>query len=135
MRQFKTCSWSCGCGIFQRAWGGEKKDLFWLSCSFQNEDKEKERKRQEARTNSPKTDGDHEDEEDDNDEEEPDDTRQTPENASSGERQMCETTSFVAGWLDVCLVDLITPRGFSHLANSSTVLQNLLSEDTYSGVT
>lgn len=67
-----------------------RKDSFWLSCFFQNEDKEKERKRprelQEGRTNSPKADGDQEEEEyeEDNDEE-PDDTRQTPENTSSGE--------------------------------------------------
>ncbi|CAK6973703.1 ADP-ribosylation factor-like protein 13B isoform X2 [Scomber scombrus] len=55
----------------------------------ENEDKEKERKRQkepqEGRTNSSKADADQEEEEyeEDNDEE-PDDTRQTPENASSG---------------------------------------------------
>ncbi|XP_049919295.1 ADP-ribosylation factor-like protein 13B isoform X4 [Epinephelus moara] len=52
----------------------------------ENEDKEKERRRQrelqETRTNSPKTDADQEEEEYEEDEE-PDDTRQTPENASS----------------------------------------------------
>ncbi|XP_022621307.1 ADP-ribosylation factor-like protein 13B isoform X1 [Seriola dumerili] len=58
------------------------------SVISENEDKEKERKRQreqqEGRTNSPKADADQEDEEceEDNDEE-PDDSRQTPENASS----------------------------------------------------
>lgn len=67
--------------IFQRA----QEPL--LSCPFQSDDKEKERKRlQEAQTNSPKADVDHEEEEDeDENDEEPDDTRQTPENASSGE--------------------------------------------------
>ncbi|XP_042261096.1 ADP-ribosylation factor-like protein 13B isoform X3 [Thunnus albacares] len=54
-----------------------------------NEEKEKEKKRQrepqEGRTNSLKADADQEEEEDEEDnDEEPDDTRQTPENTSSG---------------------------------------------------
>lgn len=63
--------------------------VFWLCCT-QNEDKETERKRQrelqESRTNSLKADADQEEEEyeEDNDDE-PDETRQTPENNSSGE--------------------------------------------------
>lgn len=76
---------------------------------FQCEDKEKERRRQreleEARTKSAKTDADHDEEEyeEDNDEE-PDDTRQTPENGSTGERsielqhvQLMTVHSFMAG--------------------------------------
>ena len=72
-----------------------------LTFGFQNEDKEKERRRQreleEARTKSPKTDADHDDEEyeEDNDEE-PDDTRQTPENGSTGERSSRRTSTCLA---------------------------------------
>ncbi|KAM7365548.1 hypothetical protein PAMP_016465 [Pampus punctatissimus] len=56
----------------------------------ENEEKERERKRQrelqEGGTHSPKTDADQEEEEDEEDnDDEPDDTRQTPENASSAE--------------------------------------------------
>lgn len=83
VREIETSSRSCSFCTFQRA---QERSLLAL-CPFQNEDRENERKRQrelqEARTNSPKT--DQEEEEDDNDEE-LDDTRQTPENGSSGER-------------------------------------------------
>lgn len=94
-----------------------RKDRFWLSCSFQNEDKEKERKRQQepqaARTNSPKTDADQEEEEDDSDHE-PDNTRQTPENPSSGKRQTTKTFSnfsrFVYYYIQLCGWDLLCAR-------------------------
>ena len=95
-----------------------RKDRFWLSCSFQNEDKEKERKRQQeqqaARTNSPKTDADQEEEENDDDDQEPDNTRQTPENPSSGKRQTTKTFSnfspLVYYCVHLCGWDLLCAR-------------------------
>lgn len=81
--KISSCSWSCS--IFQRA----QEWKLWPLCFFQNEDKEKERKRQrelqEGRTNSPKADVDQEEEDYEDNDEEPDDSRQTPENASSSE--------------------------------------------------
>ena len=65
--------------------------IFFFSGSFQNDNKEKERKRQgelqEGKTNSLTAGVEREEEEEEYEEdngEEPDDTRQTPENTSSG---------------------------------------------------